>query len=430
MKRTIIKGDLIFQSFPDKFETISSGCVVITDGIIDFVGRFDDKLITDDCTFYDYTGCLVTAGLNDIHIHACQNAFRGTDTDLELLPWLSSTAFKEEAKFSDLSYARTAYAIFADELKKSATTRACVFATSHVAATKLLISALEESGLKTFVGKVNMDRNCPTELKDESVQTSVFGTKELISFTAGLQNTKYMLTPRFTPACTDNLMSALGALADEYNLPVQSHLSENADEIALVKDLCPSSRFYGETYDRYGLFGRTKSGKATPCVMAHAVHSSKAERALMKANGVVVAHSPHSNINLSSGVAPISAYLDEGINVGLATDVGAGHTKSMLSAVVAAVQSSKIYSRLVDNSARRLKFSEAWYMATAGGGKVFGKVGRLAPSYAADILVFDDGVIPSAEVFPAEARLERFCYLSGDLRGGIKAKFVAGKKVY
>ena len=148
----------------------------------------------------------------------------------------------------------------------------------------------------------------------------------------------------------------------------------------------------------------------------------------MKQNGVYVAHCPASNMNLSSGIAPIKRYLNEGIKVGLGSDVAAGQTESIFRAMTDAIQVSKLYWRHVDSSCKPLTFEEAFYMATKGGGEFFGKVGSFEEGYELDAIVLDDTCIPYPQELSTRQRLERAVYLSLDLLG-IHAKYVAGEKV-
>ena len=320
----------------------------------------------------DTNGCLIIPGLTDLHVHAPQYSFRGMGMDLELLDWLNTITFPEESKYAEPDYAASAYTIFAEDIKKSATTRASVFATLHTEATELLMDLLEETGLKAFVGKVNMDRNSPPALQEKSASASVRDTISWLEETAGkYQNVKPVLTPRFIPSCSDELMKALAEIQKAYHLPVQSHLSENTGEIAWVKELCPSTSFYGEAYDRFGLFG----GEQCPTIMAHCVHCPDEEITLMKERGVYIAHCSQSNTNLSSGVAPVRRYLDEGLHVGLGSDIAAGSSISILRAMADSIQTSKLRWRLSDHSLKPLTLEEAFYMATIGGGSFFGKTG-------------------------------------------------------
>lgn len=175
----------------------------------------------------DYSGQLVIPGLVDLHVHAPQYPFRGMAMDMELIEWLNTYMFVEEAKYKDLEYADKAYEIFVDDLKKSATTRAAVFGTIHRDATLLLMRKMEKAGIKGFVGKVNMDRNSPDYLCEENAEKAAIITEEWINACEKYENVKPILTPRFTPSCTDEMFEKLSVLQKRYNLPVQSHLSEN-----------------------------------------------------------------------------------------------------------------------------------------------------------------------------------------------------------
>ena len=370
----------------------------------------------------DFGEALVIPGLNDLHTHAPQYAFRGTGMDLELLDWLEKYTFPEEGRYAEEAYARKAYGLFVEELKNGPTTRACIFATTHVPATLRLMDLLEESGLSTLVGKVSMDRDCPGDIREETAQ-ALGAVREWLERSKEYQRTRPILTPRFIPSCTDPLLEGLGRLQKETGLPVQSHLSENPGEIELVKSLCPWAQSYGHAYDRFGLFG----GEGCPTVMAHCVHSAPAEVELMAERGVFVAHCPQSNANLASGIAPVRAYLDRGIPVGMGTDVAGGHSLSMFRAVTDAVQVSKLRWRLTDSSLAPLTFPEALWLATRGGGAFFGKVGALEPGYAADLLVLDDSGLPAPRELSPEERLERIFYLGDDRN--VRSKYVAGRKM-
>lgn len=374
-------------------------------------------------TLKDYGDSLIIPGLVDLHLHAPQFAFRGIGSDRELLDWLSTYTFPEEGKYSDLSYADKAYGIFADELRRSATTRAVIFATIHREATLLLMDKLEESGLITMVGKVNMDRNAPDYLT-ESTEASIRETRLWLSEVPGrYQRTKPIITPRFIPSCTDELMKALGEISLEYQLPIQSHLSENLAEIAWVKELVPSAETYGHAYEKFNLFGGD-----VPCVMAHCVHSPDAELDLIKKNGVFIAHSPDSNTNLSSGIAPVNRYLRQGLKVGLASDVAGGSDINMLRMISEAVKVSHLRWRLMDDELPALTFANAFYLATKGGGEFFGKVGAFEPDYEFDALVIDDSSIATPRKLSFAERLERLPYLSDSRH--IRAKYVCGQQLF
>ena len=187
----------------------------------------------------DCSGKLVLPGMTDLHIHAPQYAFRGTGMDYELLDWLEKAAFPEETRYADTVYAAEAYGIFADKMKKSATTRAVIFGTIHTEATLILMDLMEKSGLVSLVGKVSMDRNAPPELTEKNADFAAGEVRRFIRESArrGYRRTKPVITPRFIPSCSRELTEALGRIRKEYSLPVQSHLSENPDEVRLVAEL-------------------------------------------------------------------------------------------------------------------------------------------------------------------------------------------------
>lgn len=420
MKPFAVKGNVIFTKTKDAFTAAENAFVVSENGKVS--GVF--PVLPDAYSgieVHDFGGRLIIPGLVDLHLHAPQYAFRGMGMDLELIPWLNKYAFPEEAKFADLSYARGKYAAFCRALKNGATTRAAVYATIHAPATTLLMELLEETGLHTYVGKVNMDRNSPgclIETTEESyARTLGWATESAARF----ERTKPMLTPRFVPSCTGGLMARLGRIAQERQLPVQSHLSENRSEVRWVGELHPDSDSYSGVYRRYGLFGQT------PTIMAHCVYLSDAEMEMVKQSGVYVAHCPQSNTNLASGIAPVRRMLDKGLRIGLGTDVAGGFSASMLRAVSDAVQVSKLYTALADASCAPVTLSEAFYMATKGGGSFFGSVGSFEPGYDMDAVVLDDSELGRIDGLTAPQRLERAVYLLPERQAA--AKFIQGVPV-
>ena len=320
--------------------------------------------------------------------------------------------------------------MFVDAMKRGATTRSCIFATRHRYATELLMELMEESGLVSYVGKVNMDREASEALTEDSADISAYTTFGWINATKDkFSNTKPILTPRFIPCCTDKLMEELREIQMAYGIPVQSHLSESKGEIDFVRFLRPNNAFYGDSYNEYDLFGKNDDiNTDVKTVMAHCVWSTDEEVDLMRKNGVFVAHCPASNMNLTSGIAPIRKYLDLGLNIGLGSDVAGGHSDSIFRAITDAIQASKMYFRMVDEAYKPLVFSEAFYLATKGGGAFFGKVGSFEEGYEFDAVVMDDSVLPHPQSLTLTERMERAVYLGLDQKT-ITAKFVAGRKI-
>ena len=413
----IIKGTFIDTLTKDEFR-IRKGFILVEDGLIK---NFSEENPDTSLKLYDYTGKLIIPGLSDLHLHASQYSNTGLGLDLELLDWLDTYTFPEESKYKDIEYAKKAYQTFVDDLAKTATTRASIFATLHTNMTLLLMDLLEQKKICAYVGKVGMDRNCPDFYIEKN------GKEETLRFVEECQKRNYkfvkpIITPRFTISCTDEYMKYMGELAKKYNIAVQSHLSENFGEIDFVRQLRPNDKFYGESYDKNGLFG-----KEVKTVMAHCVHCPKEESELIKKNGVYIAHCPTSNSNISSGICPAGRYLREGYNIGIGSDISGGHTLDLFEVIRHAIQVSKMNLRYINPKEKPLTLSETFFMATNKGGSFFGKVGVFEKDYEFDAIVLDESLIKNIREYNEKERLERFIY-NKDAK--IESKFIRGNKIF
>jgi len=419
----ILKGNICYSKTPQELSITENGFLICEEG----VSRGVFNCVPEKYSSFpvkDYSNTLIIPGLVDLHTHAPQYAFRGLGMDMELLEWLKTYTFPEEIKYSDLEYADRAYEMFVNDLSFGATTRACIFATPHVPATIKLMEKLEKSCIVSYVGLVNMDRNCPEELSQKDPGAAAYDiTKKWIESTNGkFKNTKPIITPRFIPVCSDDLLHSLKELQVMYNLPVQSHLSENTAEVELVGKLCRGVSSYAGAYDKFGLFG----SDVVPTIMAHCVWCSDEDKRLLRDNSVYVAHCPQSNTNLSSGIAPVRDYLTRGIRVGLGSDVAGGTHTSIFTIMRDAVQVSKLYFRHVDSSYKPLTVNEAFYLGTAGGGSFFGKAGSFDDGFEFDAVVIDDSKLLSPNLLSLEERFTRMIYLSDEIE--IVDKYIRGIK--
>ena len=431
--KNVYKAHILFTKEKDHFEVLENGYVLVEDGIVKGVSSNLRELDYEGAKVTDFGNKLLIPAMNDMHVHAPQVHNQGVAMDLELLPWLQNYTFPEESKYADVAYAERMYRRFIHTQWLFGTMRSVVFATVHTDSTRKLMQLYQEAGMGAMVGKVAMNRNCPDALC-EDVDAYLAGTEQLIQEFSPLPSSpslhregrggssplvRPIITPRFVPSCTPELLKACGELAGKYQLPVQSHLSENVSEIAWVAELEPESENYGDAYNRYGLFGQT------PTIMAHCVWTHGKELELMKRNGVMVAHCPTSNFNIASGMAPIRTFLDEGVPIGLGSDISGGHDLNMFRMLVYAIQVSKMqYQQNHDKPF--LTLPEIFWIATKSAGSFFGKVGSFEPGYEFDALVIDDSVLYPSE-YSLLHRLERFIYVGDDRQ--IVHRFCRGQEV-
>lgn len=367
----------------------------------------------------DFGDRLLVPAMNDLHVHAPQYRNHGIAMDMELLPWLNTYTFPEESKYKDPAYARRMYSRFVRDLWTVGTMRASIFATIHPEASCLLADLLHEAGMGGLVGLVGMDRNGPDTLSN-TVDEAVEGTKRVMEHTKHMPLVSAIVTPRFVPSCTPAMMTALGQLALDQQLPVQSHLSENPSEIAWVAELEPESTCYGDAYQRYHMFGET------PTLMAHCCYTDGEEFELMRKNHVFAVHCPTSNCNLGSGIAPIRRFLQAGIPVALGSDISGGSGFSIFKVMQYALQMSKLQWRNSDQKENFLSLSEVFWLATKSGGSFFGKVGSFEPGYAFDALVIDDSDL-NFDNYSLPHRLERYIYLGDDRQ--LTHRFCQGREL-
>ena len=424
--KKVYKAHILYTKERTSFEVLENGYVAVEDGRVVGVSADLSSLGCDEQMVTDFGDCLLIPAMNDMHVHAPQYRNQGIAMDLELLPWLQNYTFPEEKKYADKAYAERMYRRFVRDLWRFGTMRSCVFATIHTDSTRLLMNLFQEAGMGAMVGKVAMNRNCPPELI-ETVEEMVEGNEALIkeflqhsSLSTHLSPlVRPIITPRFVPSCTPEMLQACGNLAAKYQLPVQSHLSENMAEIQWVHTLERESTSYGDAYNRYGLFGQT------PTIMAHCVWTAGEELELMKRNKVMVAHCPTSNLNIASGLAPIRTFIEEGVPVGLGSDISGGHDLNIFRMMVYAIQVSKMhYQQNKDH--RFLTLSEVFWLATKSAGSFFGQVGSFEPGYEFDALVIDDRDL-NHDNYSLLHRLERYIYLGDDRQ--IMHRFCRGEEI-
>ena len=402
---TALKGNILEALSPDILGVHPNSYLVLENGAV--VGIYPDLPENmAEASVEDYGDALILQSFADMHLHGPQYEFMGTGMDKPLLQWLESYAFPTEERYADPAYARDHYRILAEDLIRNGTTRVAMFSSLHTDSTLILMEELEKAGVTGYVGKVNMDRNAPPylcETTEESEQETLRWLEASKAFTL----VKPILTPRFAPSCTERLLAFLGRLKAERDLPVQSHLSENLGEIALVGELFPDCRQYWEVYDKYGLFdGRT--------LMAHCVHSDERERAAMKLRGVHPVHCASSNNSLMSGISPVAQMLREDQSVCLGSDVSGGATLSMLRTMANSISAAKDRGSMMQDTAQVISIEQAYYMATSAGQSFMGYKTGFTAGERLHAVVLDDTGLPKLPNITLRERLIRAVYRLDD----------------
>ncbi len=401
MAKTILKGTIISAPVLGELEILENGYLIAQDGVIlgtfsSLPAQFAGEKVED------YGSALILQSFSDMHLHGPQYPMLGMGMDKDLLDWLNSYTWPTEARFADTAYARRIYERLAQELVACGTTRVCIFSSLHKEGTLVLMEALEKAGITGFVGKVNMDRNGGKDLQ-ETTEGSMEATLAWLAECDRFAHIKPILTPRFSPSCTEPLLAFLGKLAKERNLPIQSHLSESPREIAWVRELFPDCDSYYATYRKHGLWNdRT--------LMAHCVWSDREELLAMKAAGVTVVHCADSNNNLCSGIAPVRKMLDMGVNVVLGSDISGGENLSVFDVVRASVKASQYRSVFDESHPKQLSVAEGWYLATSAANLWFGEKPGFARGNRLQVMVADDSKLENAKTLTPQERLERLLY--------------------
>lgn len=404
MSIQIIHGDIIHSESPAALSVHEDAYIAVEDGAVR--GIFPQVPETYSALpVRDFGRGLIIPAFSDLHIHASQFLQRGVGMDCLLFDWLERYTFPQESNFRDPAYAAAVYDALVRELLRHGTFHASLFTTVHAGASDYLFRALERHGMYGWVGKVNMDQNAPDFLREDT-ETSLRETEAFVRDHAGRGRVRPILTPRFAPTCSERLMRGLGDIAARYGCGVQTHLCESREEVKTALELYPSCACDAEIYARAGLLDHG------PSIFAHVIFPSERDKELLRQAGGVAVHCPDATVNITAGIMPTARLAEEGLSIALGTDVGGGHCLGVYRQAARAVQASKV-KEFYEPENRRLTFPEAFYLATAAGGRCFGAVGTFAEGSRFDALVVDGLEDPGFPLPPAE-RLERFCYTGDD----------------
>ncbi|MBL6426940.1 MAG: guanine deaminase [Maritimibacter sp.] len=399
-----------------------SGVVVDdTTGTIVEIGPADTlKRLWSNAVVEDHGDALILPGFIDAHAHYPQTGIIAS-WGKRLIDWLNTYTFPEEARFGDAGYAAEVASRYFDLVLSNGTTTTVSFCTIHPESVGAYFAEAQKRGMRVFGGKTCMDRNAPDNLRD-TAQSAYDDSKRLLARWHGQGRLSYVITPRFAPTSTPEQLEALGSLwAENPSCLMQTHLSEQTEEIEWVMGMFPEATDYTDIYDRFGLL---REG----ALMGHAIHLSARERARLKEVGASLIHCPTSNTFIGSGLFDMAGLRAEGQKVGLATDTGGGSSFSMLRTMAAAYEVGQLRGT-------PLHPAHLLWLATAGSAEAIGMgqtIGRLAPDYEADLVVLDLASTPGIEqrAGRAETIWEQVfpTIMMGDDRA-VAATYVAGQRV-
>lgn len=322
---------------------------------------------------------LVVPGFVDCHVHYAQLPVIASH-GAELLDWLDRYTFPSERSLADATRARVLARTFFDATLAAGTTTVASFCTVHPASVDAFFAEARRRGVRAIGGKVLMDRHAPRALTD-TVRRGYDESKALIARWHGRDRLGYAISPRFAPTSTPAQLEAAGALWREHpGCWMQSHVAENAREIAWVRELFSRARDYVDVYERAGLTGRR-------AIYGHGLHLAERELAALHASGTALAHCPTSNLFLGSGLFswPRVKHAARPLRVGLGTDVGGGTSLSMLATAAEAYKVARM-------GGTSLTAAHLFYLATRGGAQALdleGTIGSLLPGLEADFVVLD-----------------------------------------
>lgn len=371
-----------FTSGPDAMTHRSRGAVLIRNGQISDVGEADAlKAAHPTAKVTDFRNGLILPGFVDAHVHYPQTGIIAS-WGKRLIDWLNTYTFPEEMRFADADVARDVAGQYLDLVLSHGTTSVASFCTIHPPSVDAIFEAAQTRGMAVVAGKTCMDRNAPEDLTD-TAQSAYDDSAELIARWHGTGRAVYAITPRFSPTSTLEQLDALGALwAEHPSCLMQTHLSEQVDEVAWVRELYPNARDYLDTYEMAGLLGKG-------ALFGHAIHLEPREIDRLAEAGASLIHCPTSNTFIGSGLFDLSLAATH--RVGLATDTGGGSSFSMLRTMAAAYELGQLRGRAAHPA-------ELLWLATTGSAAALGKgeeIGQLAPGRMADLVVLDLASTPA-----------------------------------
>ena len=414
----IFHADIVYSGSRDALIVHRDSYIAVECGVVEGIyGELPEKYAGAPLT--DYGSGVIIPAFSDLHVHAPQYPQRGLGMDLLLADWLNTYTFPQEARFADPEYAAAVYEAFLNSLIENGTFHACVYGTIHRESTSGLLERMESLKLRAYVGKVNMDIQAPDSLR-ETVEESLRETEAFLERYSANRYSKPIITPRFAPTCSFELLKGLGRLSHKYHAGLQMHLVEARWEAAEAVRLSPDCSCDTQIYQKAGLL---ENG---PVVAAHFIFPSNEDMRLLKQYNGYAVQCPDATVNVIAGIMGTASLSEAGIRLALGSDIAGGHLPGIYTQAARSVQLSKLKAFYEPEGNRPIPFANAFYMATREGGALFGKVGSLEPGYEFDALVIRDFSDPFRKIAPEET-VERFCYTGNP--ADILARYIHGESV-
>ena len=405
----------------DSVKLIEFGGILIDGQFIKKVGKFSIlQSQYPQAEIYDYGENLISSGFIDCHMHYPQTGIIAS-YGKRLLDWLNEYTFPEEKKFNDINYARNIASLTLDLCIKNGTTTLASFCTTSINSVDAIFDQAQKRKMCVIAGKTCMDRNAPEYLTD-SANSAYDESKRLIKKWHNNNRSYYAITPRFAPTSTPEQLDCLGSLWSEHpDCLMQTHLSEQKEEIEWVRKLFPKSKNYLDVYDKFNLVKKNS-------IFGHCIHLKEAEIEILKDKKSSIAHCPTSNTFIGSGIFKMKELTSKKINVGLATDTGGGTSFSMLKTIAETYKISQLNNF-------SLHPAQLFWLSTVGSAKALNlenKIGNVSNGQFADLNIID--LFSTHEIKQRAKRAKNFwqkifpTLIMGDDRA-IKKTWISGKSI-
>ncbi len=418
-EKRVLHGQIAYTSSPNQIDILENGYILVEDGlIIDICPQLPPEW--ENTELNDYGQKLIIPGLVDLGLNAALFKVGHRSLDMDYQSRHEQIIWPEMANFADIEYSARIYGAFCQNLLQGFTCRAVISGSIHNKSTALLADFLHRSGFCAYIAKPAIDQNCLATLS-EGLDAPFTSAAWIIEQMERYPTVKPLLNPYSLLQCSDSLLKAIGELNNQYHLPILSQIGLSSDDFKQVKRLQPKANSSADAFDRFGLLD------GCPTLLHYGRHLQAFEQELLFERQVFLAHLPAADLAHGLGLMQVSQLLKQGIRIGLGSAAGNIPNFNMLRSIQDALNISRLMQPKDDDDIIKLSFSQAFYLATKGGGAFFGKVGSFEKGYAFDALVIDDSDICPWPLNVA-GRLENIVYHANN--NNLIAKYINGEQIF